>query len=254
MADAVMTDARERSALAAEMASFNIAVAQPTDGPLFTRTPQSPMVPWHWKAADLAGLLEKIGASLKLEAGGQRRTLRLANPGLPFGTTPTFWASIQYILPGEVATNHRHAATALRFIMQGAGSETIVDGELAVMNEGDLVLTPSWTWHDHQNKSDQPMVWLDVLDISAVRSLHAVFFEGSDANRGRQVAAVPDQLVPTSSGAASCGRPGPGTTGLASPGAQPTRRERAIAAALEQRGRAGAGSHSTTCCWSTRTR
>jgi len=87
------------------------------------------MQPFHWKAADLARLLEKIGAALKLEQGGQRRTLRLTNPGLPYGTTPTFWASIQYILPGEIASAHRHAATALRFIMEGSGADTIVDGE-----------------------------------------------------------------------------------------------------------------------------
>ena len=192
MADAVMSDAKERSELAAELACYNIAVAQPTDGPLFSKTPQSTMVPWHWRAADLARLLEKIGASLKLEAGGQRRTLRLANPGLAYGTTPTFWASIQYILPGEVATSHRHAATALRFIMEGSGSDTVVDGELYGMSEGDLVLTPSWTWHDHENKSDKPMVWLDVLDISAVRSLHATFFEGSNAPR-QQVSAISDR-------------------------------------------------------------
>jgi len=183
MADAVMTDAKARTDLAAELAAHNIAVAQPTDPPLFTRTPNSSMVPWHWRAAELDALLEKIGASLKLEAGGQRRTLRLANPGLPYGTTPTFWASIQYILPGEVATAHRHAATALRFIMKGQGSDTVVDGELYKMNEGDLVLTPSGTWHDHENKGDKPMVWLDVLDISLVRALHAVSFEGSEAPR-----------------------------------------------------------------------
>ena len=192
MADAAMSDAQERLKLAADLSSYNIAVAQPTDGPLFTPTPRSSMVPLHWRATDLAGLLEKIGASLKLEAGGQRRTLRLANPGLPYGTTPTFWASIQYILPGEVATAHRHAATALRFIMQGSGSNTVVNGELYGMSEGDLVLTPSWTWHDHENKSDQPMVWLDVLDISAVRSLHATFFEGSEAPR-QQVSSISDR-------------------------------------------------------------
>ena len=183
MAEAVMTDAAARAELAVELAAHNIAVAQPTDPPLFTRTPGSSMVPWHWRATELAGLLEKIGANLRLEAGGQRRTLRLANPGLPYGTTPTFWASIQYILPGEVATAHRHAATALRFIMRGHGSDTVVDGELYRMNEGDLVLTPSGTWHDHENKGDKPMVWLDVLDISLVRALHAVSFEGSEAPR-----------------------------------------------------------------------
>ena len=183
MASEVMSDARQRQELAEELAQCGVRVAQPDDPPLFTREPKSSMRPYHWKAADLSRLLEKIGASLKLEQGGQRRTLRLTNPGLPYGTTPTFWASIQYILPGEVASAHRHAATALRFIMEGSGADTIVDGEQYIINEGDLVLTPSWTWHDHEHKGAKPMVWLDVLDISLVRSLHATFFEPSDAPR-----------------------------------------------------------------------
>src|SRR5882724_4876799 len=163
-----MTDVEERKALALELSKYGVRVAQPDDQPLFTIEPQSSMQPVHWKAANLDRLLRKIGASLKLEKGGQRRTLRLTNPGLPYGTTPSLWASIQVILPGEVASAHRHAATALRFIMEGEGADTIVDGEQYVINEGDLVLTPSWTWHDHEHKGSKPMIWLDVLDISLV--------------------------------------------------------------------------------------
>ncbi len=179
----VMSDAQARTEIEAELKAHNIVVAQATDPPLFTPTPNSPMVPYHWKAKDLERLLELIGTRLKLEAGGMRRTLRLANPGLQWGTTPTLWCSIQYIHPGEVATSHRHTADALRFVMKGSGTETTVDGELYVMREGDLVLTPSWTWHDHENVSPTPMVWLDVLDITLVRSLHATFFEALDAPR-----------------------------------------------------------------------
>jgi len=183
MPTSTMSDSQERKALSEELARYGVRVAQPDDPPLFTTEPTSSMEPFHWKATDLDALLEKIGERLKLEQGGQRRTLRLANPGLPYGTTPTFWASIQYILPGEVASAHRHAATALRFIMQGSGADTIVNGEQYVINEGDLVLTPSWTWHDHEHKGAKPMVWLDVLDISLVRSLHATFFEGAKEPR-----------------------------------------------------------------------
>src|SRR3984893_4839891 len=188
----VMTDARERQSLASELARFECRVAQPDDPPLFTKDPSSTMHPFHWKASDLSMLLEKIGAALKLEQGGQRRTIRLTNPGLEYGTTPTFWASIQYILPGEIASAHRHAATALRFIMEGVGADTIVDGERYEMNEGDLVLTPAWTWHDHEHKGDVPMIWLDVLDISLVRSMHATFFEGSAQPR-QTVSGMPDR-------------------------------------------------------------
>ncbi|WP_420144135.1 cupin domain-containing protein [Sphingobium sp.] len=179
MVEAVMTDGAARQALADELSQFNVRIAQQGDRPLFTTSPQPSMVPLQWRAPDIARLLEKIGHQVKLESGGQRRTLRLTNPGLDYGTTPTFWCSIQYILPGEIASCHRHSPTALRFIMSGAGARTTVDGERYEMNEGDLVLTPSMTWHDHEHLGDAPMVWLDVLDISLVRALDATFFEGS---------------------------------------------------------------------------
>jgi gentisate 1,2-dioxygenase len=76
--------------------------------------------------------------------------------------------------------------------MQGNGADTGVGGELYEMREGDLVLTPNWAWHDHEHKGSEPMVWLDVLDISIVRTFHATFFEGSDEPRQR-VNAVPDR-------------------------------------------------------------
>jgi gentisate 1,2-dioxygenase len=154
-----------------------IHVHQPGAAPLFTPVPQPTMQPMHWRWADLEGYLEELGRVVDLEVGGARRTLRLANPGLESGTTPTFWVSIQYINPGEIASAHRHTASALRFIMRGSGCSTTVDGEEYSMSEGDLVLTPSWTWHDHTHHGDEPMIWMDVLDISLMRSLNNVFFE-----------------------------------------------------------------------------
>jgi gentisate 1,2-dioxygenase len=166
-----------RRLLGAELAKYHCRVHQPDDKPFLTRDPQSPMQPVHWRGADLQRLLKRLGAEVALEAGGHRRTLRLTNPGLPIGTTHTFWGSIQHILPGEVATAHRHAPHAFRFIMDGKGATTTVNGERYAMNQNDLVLTPAWMWHDHRHHGDAPMTWLDGLDISLVNALHAMFFE-----------------------------------------------------------------------------
>lgn len=166
-----------RSLLAEELARINCRVHQP-GGPLtMTRDPQSPMQPVHWRGADLERLLVRLGREVALEAGGDRRTIRLANPGLPYGTTHTFWGSIQYILPGEVATAHRHAPHAFRFIMKGGGAVTTVNGERYPMNVGDLVITPAGTWHDHEHLGTESMTWLDGLDISLVKAMHAMYFE-----------------------------------------------------------------------------
>jgi gentisate 1,2-dioxygenase len=80
-----------------------------------------------------------------------------------------------------VAPAHRHTQSALRFIIEGDGAYTAVDGERTTMHPGDFVITPSWTWHDHGNESNKPMVWLDGLDIPIVRLLDASFAEPGEA-------------------------------------------------------------------------
>jgi len=186
-----MPDEAARRSLKDDLARFNCRVHQPDDPPLFTRAPQSDMQTVHWKWTDLQPLLDQLGCQLALEPGGNRRTLRLHNPGLPYGTTHTFWASIQVILPGEVASNHRHTANAFRFILSGGGATTTVNGERYAMHEGDLVLTPGMMWHDHEHHGESPMIWLDVLDISLMRSMHATFFDASKELK-QAVSDVPD--------------------------------------------------------------
>jgi len=110
--------------------------------------------------------------------------LILENPGLrgQAAITHTLYAGLQLILPGEVAPSHRHTQSALRFIVEGDGAYTAVDGEKTTMRPGDFVITPSWTWHDHGNDSAEPMVWLDGLDIPLVRMLDAGFAENDAAD------------------------------------------------------------------------
>jgi gentisate 1,2-dioxygenase len=84
------------------------------------------------------------------------------------------------ILPGEVAPAHRHAAAAIRFVLDGEGAYTAVEGEKAFMAPGDFVITASWAPHDHGNTSKKPMLWLDVLDVPAVNFYEASFAEDSD--------------------------------------------------------------------------
>ena len=90
----------------------------------------------------------------------ERRVLRLMNPGMDgkTATTQTLFGGVQTVLPGEIAPAHRHTQNALRFIIESKGGYTAVGGERFPMLPGDLVLTPSWEWHDHGNDTDSPMI------------------------------------------------------------------------------------------------
>lgn len=141
--------------------------------------PTPTAVPWIWKKQALWEMAEQAAELITITRGGDRRVLALANPGLggaPFAT-PTLWGAIQYLNPHEQAPGHRHTPGAVRFVMEGEGTWTTVDGDAIDMHEGDLILTPPWTWHDHRNDADDRMVWFDGLDLPLVRYLDAVFFE-----------------------------------------------------------------------------
>ena len=139
-------------------------------------TPSAHPHVWQWKT--LFELAERAGDLVRVERGGERRAIALANPGLgslPFAT-PTLWAAIQYLAPGETAPEHRHTQNAFRFVVEGQGVWTVVDGDPVSMQRGDLLLTPGWHFHGHQNVGDVPMAWLDGLDIPFVQQTDSGFF------------------------------------------------------------------------------
>lgn len=142
-----------------------------------TAHPEPSAVAHMWKASLIEAMVKESGEVVPV--GEERRALQLFNPGLGgrWATTNTMIAAIQLLLPGEVARAHRHTPTAIRFIMEGEGAYTAVDGERVYMAPGDLILTPSWAWHDHGNDTDRPVVWMDGLDIPLVQSLNAMFFQ-----------------------------------------------------------------------------
>jgi gentisate 1,2-dioxygenase len=149
---------------------------------LVPQQPKTPCVPAHWKYGEVRPFLMRAGEAITAEEA-VRRVLILENPALRGQScvTQSLYAGLQLILPGEVAPSHRHTQSALRFIVEGSGAYTAVDGERTTMRPGDFIITPSWTWHDHGNDADVPVVWLDGLDIPLIRFLDAGFAENDTA-------------------------------------------------------------------------
>jgi gentisate 1,2-dioxygenase len=179
MSAALSNDAvTQLKALYAEMQPRSLYPLWEVMSALVTPTPRSPARVHRWSYADARDYLLRAGDLISAEQA-ERRVLIMENPGLP-GTssaTSSLYAGLQLILPGEIAPCHRHAQCALRFVMEGEGAFTAVDGEKAVMRPFDLVLTPGWQWHDHGNTSAVPMIWLDGLDIPTVLNFDASFVE-----------------------------------------------------------------------------
>ncbi len=187
-------------ALYAEMVSEGLTPLWEVLHALVSPTPLSSAQPHRWDYATARRHLLRAGDLISAEQA-ERRVLILENPGMPglSAITPSLYAGLQLILPGEVAPAHRHTQSALRFVLEGNGAFTAVDGEKAVMRPFDLVLTPAWQWHDHGNATDRPMIWLDGLDIPTVRHFAASFAEKAQE-------AVQAETVPPDDSMARYGR------------------------------------------------
>jgi gentisate 1,2-dioxygenase len=142
--------------------------------------PNPKAIPHVWKYDEIRPSLLRAG-ELITEKQAERRVLMLVNPArgksvqnlarvplyfsdAPF-TTDTMYAGLQLVMPNETAPAHRHTAFAMRFIIEGNGGFTAVHGKRINMQRGDVILTPTWNWHDHGKDGSGPMIWLDGLDL-----------------------------------------------------------------------------------------
>ena len=176
----------ERKAFYERIDRHNLTPLWETLGVLVPPHPSPACVPALWRYREVRPYLMEAGDLISAKEA-ERRVLVLENPGLRGASsiTHSLYAGLQLILPGEVAPSHRHTQSALRMVVEGQGAYTAVDGERTTMHPGDFIITPSWTFHDHGNPGDGPVVWLDGLDIPMV-----AFFDTGFAER------YPDESQP----------------------------------------------------------
>jgi gentisate 1,2-dioxygenase len=183
------------SALYAEMQPEGLFPLWETLSELVPPKPNSSARVHKWSYDTARNHLMRSGELISASQA-ERRVLVLANPGLPgqSSITTSLYAGLQLILPGEIAPAHRHSQCALRFVLEGDGAYTSVNGERAIMRRFDLVLTPGGQWHDHGNPTGTAMIWLDGLDIPTVRHFDAGFSEKYSEEQFPTTAAPNDSL------------------------------------------------------------
>ena len=147
-------------------------------GDLIPAQPRPAASPALWRYQEMRALLLEAGKLITPQEA-ERRVLILENPSMR-GTsliTQSMYSGLQLVDPGETTSTHRHATSAIRFVIESEKGYTAVDGVRTTMHPGDLVLTPSWTYHDHGNPGDSPVIWLDGLDVPIVNMLGTSFAE-----------------------------------------------------------------------------
>ncbi len=193
----------EREAFYKKIDGENLTALWTVMSDLITPEPKSACRPHLWQFAAIRDYMVEAGRLITAKEA-ERRVLILENPGLRGQSkiTTSLYAGIQMVIPGDIAPAHRHSQSALRFVLEGTGAFTTVDGERTLMQPGDFVITPSMTWHDHGNETSEPMFWLDGLDIPLVQFLDASFAEG--ARDDQQKVAVPPATVSRATATICC--------------------------------------------------
>lgn len=140
--------------------------------------PRKNLQPARWSYATMKSVLDAAGRLVD-HAMADRRNVTLTNPaeGNIYPTVRSLVAAYQLIKPGETADAHRHTPAALRIILEGHGTSTVVDGTRVEMRPGDVVLTPSLAWHSHAADGPDDCYWVDILDVPLIHLLEPMFFE-----------------------------------------------------------------------------
>lgn len=158
--------------------------------------PRKNFVPYRWRYAEVKPLLDAAGGLVD-HAMADRRNLTMTNPveGNLYATVRTLVAAYQLIKPGETADSHRHTPNALRIILEGRGTYTVVNGVRVEMRPGDVLLTPSWAWHSHSSNGQEDCYWVDVLDVPLVHLMEGMFFERHPQKLEPEVVDVQDSPI-----------------------------------------------------------
>ena len=181
--------------LYASFASLNMEGGWHRRFPALWSEPRENFLPHIWHYDAVKPILARAGELIDTELA-ERRNLTMFNPveGNVYSTVRTIVAAYQMVRPGEFARAHRHTPNALRLILEGSGTYTVVDGKEVEMRPGDVLLTPNWAWHSHENKGDEDCYWMDFLDVPLVHLLEPMFYQPHP--EGRESDVVPLAQAP----------------------------------------------------------
>jgi len=175
---AIVTDDDQLKSYYKELNQFNTGALWTVANDIEPWEPTAHSIPVLWKFEDIRPYVVKASELVSPEKAG-RRVVYLKNPKRTEVSAACGWlfSGIQIMKPGEKTSAHKHAASALRFIMEGAGAYTVVDGHKIEFGARDFVITPNGTWHDHGVSDEgKTSIWQDGLDIPLTNALEANYY------------------------------------------------------------------------------
>ena len=172
-------DERELTRLYADFDTEHLTPLWTQLDELMPMSPTPRAVPFVWKWSTLYPLAQRAGDLVPVGRGGGTPRDRAGQPrtGRRAARDPHVVGGHPVPRPARDRAEHRHSQNAFRFVVEGEGVWTVVNGDPVAMRRGDFLLTPGWHFHGHHNETDQPMAWIDGLDIPFAHYTDTGFFE-----------------------------------------------------------------------------
>ncbi len=115
---------------------------------------------WTWE-----GIYKGLMQSGKIVTVGPNGMIGMRSvTGIEARSFP-IWMNAQILMPGERTQAHRNTRSETRLVCQAPRDAVFVcEFESFPMERGDVVISPSWTFHDHWNQGNEPALWVDGYD------------------------------------------------------------------------------------------
>jgi gentisate 1,2-dioxygenase len=115
---------------------------------------------WRWEGI-YKGLMQS-GKIISVGPGGM--TGMRSVTGIEARNFP-IWMNAQILMPGERTQAHRNTRSETRLVCEAPSDAFFVcEHEAFPMERGDVIISPSWTFHDHWNEGSTPALWVDGYD------------------------------------------------------------------------------------------
>jgi gentisate 1,2-dioxygenase len=115
---------------------------------------------WRWEGI-YKGLMQS-GRIVTVGPGGM--TGMRSVTGIEARKFP-IWMNAQILMPGERTQAHRNTRSETRLVCEAPPEAFFVcEHEAFPMQRGDVIISPSWTFHDHWNRGATPALWIDGYD------------------------------------------------------------------------------------------
>jgi gentisate 1,2-dioxygenase len=123
----------------------------------------------HYRWANTHAALKRLAASGESNPFDDIM-MEYVDPATAASVYPTFACCIQMIRPRVQTLAHRHASSAVYYVLEGSG-RSVIGSHVFDWSAGDFFVVPSYFWHEHANVGTEPAILFSIQDFPLMKNI-----------------------------------------------------------------------------------